>query len=145
MNLHTSLDYITIIPKCSTNFTGINEVTLYTVTYFQKTLKDFDNLTTQLISQAEKETTPQQEVQQMYARLELKEKQLQELADAMKKYSPSEELYKQYQEEARLAMEEANYFKNDVMKQMQEELERRKAEEKRREEERKRALLEKLR
>lgn len=111
----------------------------------EKTLKDFDNLTTQLITQAEKETTPQQEVQQMYARLELKEKQLQELADAMKRYSPSEELYKQYQEEARLAMEEAKHYKNSIMKKMQEELERRKAEEKQREEERKRALVENLR
>lgn len=80
----------------------------------QKALKDFDNLTTQLVAQAEKDVTPQMEIQQTHARLDLKEKQLHEMSDAMRKYSPSEEMYKKYEEEARLAAEEAKRYKNEV-------------------------------
>lgn len=110
----------------------------------QKSLKDFDNLTEQLISQAEKEVTPQQDIEQTHARLKLKEKQLQELADAMKKYSPTEALHKRYLEDAKLAAEEAERYKNDVLRKMREDLERRMAEQKRLEEERRKKLLEQL-
>lgn len=117
---------------------------LDTYEYFQKQLEDFDELTATLSSQAEKQTTPQLEVQQTHARLSLKEKQLGDLADAMRKYSPTEALTKQYEAEARKAAEEARKYKEDVMKKMQAELERRKREQKEREEERKSKILNQL-
>ena len=108
-----------------------NTTTVHSST--QKQLKDFDNLTTQLLTQAEKEVLPQQEIQDTNARLELKEKQLKEIAEAMRSYSPVEELRKKYELEAKQAKEEAEKYRRDVMKKMQEELERRKAEQKKRE------------
>ena len=106
----------------------------------QKQLNDFDNLTTQLVSQAEREVLPQQEIEDTNERLKLKEKQLREIAEAMRSYSPVDELKKKYELEAREAAAEAEKYLRGVMKKMQEELERRKAEQKKREEERKRKM-----
>jgi len=105
-------------------------------------LKDFDNVTIKLLEQAEKETTPQQKIQETHARLQLKEKQLNELAEAMKQYSPKDVLYKKYQEDAHLATDEAKRYRDDVWKKMQEEFERRKAEQRERENEKQRKLME---
>lgn len=87
--------------------------------------------------------SPQQEIQQTHQRLNLKEKQLQELADAMKTFSPAEELNKQYAEQAKLTSEEARKYKEDMYRKLQEELARRKEEQQLAEEERKRKMLEK--
>ena len=94
------------------------------------------------MEQAEKDIEPKMEVQQTYQRLELKNKQLTELSDAMKTYSPSDELKKKYAEEARLAALEAKKFRDEILKRMDEEFERKKREEREREEERKRKLEE---
>lgn len=99
-------------------------------------------MTTKLLEQAEKEMTPQQKIHETHARLNLKDKQLNELADAMKQYSPKDALYKKYQEDAKLAKDEARRYHDDVFKKMQEEYERRRAEQKQREEEKQRKLME---
>lgn len=109
----------------------------------QQELSGFDDHTTQLLERAEQEVSPQQEIQQTHQRLNLKEKQLQELADAMKTFSPAEELNKQYAEQAKLASEEARKYKEDMYRKLQEELARRKEEQRLAEEERKRKMLEK--
>jgi len=108
----------------------------------QRQRRDFDKLTQQLVDQAEKDIVPRKEIEQTHQRLELKEKQLGELSDAMKTYSPSEEMKKKYAEEARLAALEAERFRNDVLRRMEEEFERKKREEKEREEEKKKKLAE---
>lgn len=106
----------------------------------QKQLNDFDDLTKQLVSQAEREVLPQQEIEDTNERLKLKEKQLKEIAEAMRNYSPVDELRKKYELEAKEAAAEAEKYRREVMKKMQDELERRKAEQKKREEERKRKM-----
>jgi uncharacterized protein YeaO (DUF488 family) len=98
-----------------------------------------------MLEKAEQDVSPQQEIKQTHDRLNLKEKQLQELADAMKTFSPSDELQKQYAEQAKLAAEEARKYKEDMYRKLQEELERRKEEQRLAEEERKRKMLEKYR
>ena len=109
----------------------------------QQELGEFDDHTVQLLERAEQEVSPQQVIQQTHQRLNLKEKQLQELADAMKTFSPTEELHKQYAEQAKLASEEARKYKEDMYRKLQEELARRKEEQRLAEEERKRKMLEK--
>ena len=99
-------------------------------------------MTEKLAEQAEKDIKPKVETEQTYKRLELKEKQLGELSDAMKTYSPSEELKKKYAEEARLAALEAQKFRDDILRRLQEELERKKREEKEKEEEKQRKMAE---
>ena len=103
-------------------------------------LVDFDALTAQLISRAEKELAPQAEVDQMNARLQLKEKQLRELADAMRNLSPEEALALQYDEQARRAAEEARRYNEDIARKVHEEMEKAKAEKLRKEEEKKRNM-----
>ena len=85
---------------------------------------------------------PKLEVQQTYQRLDMKTKQLNELADAMKTYSPSEEITKKYAEEARMAALEAQKFKDEVLRRIEQEMERLKKLEKEKEEEKKRRLAE---
>ena len=49
----------------------------------QRQRKEFDKHTEQLVEQAEKDIKPKMETEQTYKRLELKERQLGELSDAM--------------------------------------------------------------
>ena len=108
----------------------------------QRQRKEFDKLTAQLAEQAEKDMLPKLEVEQTYQRLDMKTKQLNELADAMKTYSPSEEIVKKYAEEARLAALEAQKFRDEVLRKIEEEMARRKKLEKEKEEEKKKKLAE---
>ena len=64
----------------------------------QSELVEFDALSKKLIEATEADLLPQIEVEQVNARLQLKGKQLNELADAMNTYTPGELLVKQYQE-----------------------------------------------
>lgn len=57
---------------------------------FQKQLADFDAKTEDVLAQAEQELLPSLEVKHAYARLELREKQLQELAGTMKDLTTEE-------------------------------------------------------
>merc|ERR1712156_962 len=81
------------------------------------------------------------EIKETNARLTLKDKQLQELAEAMKRYSPVDELKKKYAGDARKVREEMEKFKKDTLNKMQKELDRRKEEQRKREEERKQKML----
>merc|ERR1711874_152948 len=103
----------------------------------EKQLRDFDELTSKMGEKAERDLRPELDITETNARLELKEKQLQELAEAMKKFSPVDELKKKYADDAKKVKEELEKFKKDIMNKMQKELERRKEEQKKREEERK--------
>lgn len=110
----------------------------------QKQLNDYDNLTTQLLTQAETSIAPELEIRQNHARLDLREKQMTEMSEAMRTLSPSQELIKRYEEEARAAKREAAEYKVRVLKQLEDELARQKEERRRQEEERKRKLLSNL-
>jgi len=107
-------------------------------------LSDFDKLTVQMIDRAEKDIKPHLEVEQVNARLSLKEKHLNELSDAMASLNPGEVLIKQAQEDALRASEEAAAYRESTLKQMREEMERQKEERKRRDEERKKRMMEQL-
>ena len=74
----------------------------------------------------------------------LKEKQLRELAEAMRTLSPEEALGLQYEDQARKAAEEAARYNEETVARMREEMERAKAERLRREEERKRDMQQKF-
>jgi trichohyalin len=90
---------------------------------YKHQLADFDRLTEELVLKAEKDLLPQLEIEEMNARLSLREKQLRELADAMKRLTPEEELQKQYEEDARKAEETAKNYQDDVVRRMREEME----------------------
>lgn len=107
----------------------------------QKQLADFDELTERMVDRAVKNILPELDIAETNARLDLKDKQLQELAAAMRKYSPVDELRKKYEEEARKNREEMEKFKKDVINKMQKELERQKEERRKREEQRKNQLM----
>ena len=64
-------------------------------------LSDFDQLTSQLIDQAERRIEPYLNVEHTNSRLALREKQLQELNDAMRNLNPKDVLLEQYAEEVR--------------------------------------------
>ena len=57
---------------------------------FQKQLDEFDKLTIQRTEQATKDCLPGIEVKQAHARLAMRERQLKELAEAMRDLSPEE-------------------------------------------------------
>ena len=86
-------------------------------------LTDFDNLTKQLVERAEKNLLPRLDIEETNARLTLKEKQLKDLAEAMRTLTPVEALSQQYEEDARKAEEEARRYRDDILKKMNQELE----------------------
>ncbi|XP_030833415.1 uncharacterized protein LOC753555 [Strongylocentrotus purpuratus] len=98
----------------------------------QKQLAEFDRGSAQKIEQAVKDCLHALEVKQAQARLSLKEKQLQELAEAMRDLSPEEALVQQYTELAEKAAADAQKFRETKVAQMQGELDSIKAEKKRR-------------
>lgn len=104
-------------------------------------LSDFDELTEVLLLKADKDILPQLEIEDTNSRLLLREKQLNDLADAMKKLTPAEELQQQYTEDAKKAEEEAKRYQDEVLRKMREEMEekRKKMQE---DEERKRRKME---
>lgn len=85
------------------------------------------------MEQAEKDVRPITETKQTHQRLELREKQLQELSDAMQTYNPKEEIRQKYAKDSEKASIEFQKFKGDVMFRMQEDFEKRKKEEEERE------------
>ncbi len=62
----------------------------------QHQLNQFDDMTRHLVQMAERDLLPYLDAQQTDARLRLKEKQMREIAEAMKEFSSQEELAKQY-------------------------------------------------
>lgn len=109
--------------------------------YLQKQLAEFDELTDRMVERAVKNLLPELDIAETYRRLDLKDKQLQELAAAMRKYSPVDDLRKKYEEEAKKNRDEMEKFKRDVLNKMQKELERQKEERRKREEQRKAQLV----
>ena len=111
---------------------------------YKHQLADFDHLTEELVLKAEKDLLPQLEIEETNARLSLREKQLKELADAMKRLTPEEELHKQYADDAQKAEEEAKKYKDDNFRRMQEEMDERKRKMLEEEERKKRKMAEDL-
>lgn len=94
------------------------------------------------MEQAEKDMRPVTETKQTHQRLELREKQLQELSGAMQTYNPKEEIRQKYAQDAEKASREFQRFKEDVMCRVQEDFEKRKKEEEERETEKRRKMEE---
>ena len=67
----------------------------------QAEIDKFDEMTKELIKANEQELLPQLDIEHTHEKLELKSRQLTELAEAMKRYSPKDELVKQYEEVSR--------------------------------------------
>ncbi|XP_013391352.1 uncharacterized protein LOC106159584 [Lingula anatina] len=111
----------------------------------QRILGEFDLLTPQLVKQEEKDADRLADIKSTNERLALKERQLRELAEAMRNLTAEEKLMKEYEEEAKRAAEEMIKFKEDSLRKMQEEMEKMKADKLRQEEEKKRMMAEKLR
>ena len=107
-------------------------------------LSDFDNLTNELVNKAEKILLPRLDIEETNARLSLKEKQLKDLAEAMRTLNPVEALAHQYEEDAKKAEEEARRYREETLRKMNEELERQKREMTDKEEEKKRKMAEQL-
>ena len=97
-----------------------------------------------MLERTEKEISPQLEVQQTNARLELKERQLRDLADAFRKFSPADALTRKYEDEANEAAADAKRYRDTTVQRMNEELEKMKSEQKQREDERRAKMLSKL-
>ncbi|XP_078608959.1 uncharacterized protein LOC144880579 isoform X5 [Branchiostoma floridae x Branchiostoma japonicum] len=107
----------------------------------KKQLADFDKRTAALLAEAEKDVLPSLQIDHAHARLELREKQLKELADAMKNLSPEQAaLIEEYAQDAEKAAEAARDFRETKMKELNQQMEKIKEEKRRKEEERKRKL-----
>ena len=83
-------------------------------------MTDFDELTQRLISRAEQDVMPHIMISHANDRLALKEKQLQELAEAMRKLDPKSSVLDQYENDAKQAAEEARLHRERTLKEMQE-------------------------
>ena len=92
------------------------------------------------MSQAEKEVNQELDVKHTNARLSLRERQLQELADAMNIYNPEDSLRKEYEDQAKMAAEEAKKFREETMSKIQEELAKAKEERRHKDDDRRRKL-----
>ncbi|CAH1270801.1 Hypp4442 [Branchiostoma lanceolatum] len=111
----------------------------------KKQLSDFDKRTSALLAEAEKDVLPSLQIDHAHARLELREKQLKELADAMKNLSPEQAaLIEEYAQDAEKAAEAARDFRETKMKELNQEMERIKEEKRRKEEDRKKKLREQV-
>ena len=118
---------------------------MLTISLKQGQLAKFDLLTEQLLSRTEKDLAPQLEVEGIHARLDLKERHLDEIAKTMRELSPEQALIDQYAEEAKRAAAEAEEYKRNTLERMRAELERKKEEARLRDEERKKKLADELR
>ena len=81
----------------------------------KKELAQFDKEMDDMIKAADLEAIPSLEVQQAHQRLELREKQLQELAGSMSDLISKDDLIEQYGEQARKATEAAEEFRQKTM------------------------------
>ena len=81
----------------------------------KKELAQFDKETDDMIKAADLEAIPSLEVQQAHQRLELREKQLHELAGSMSDLISKDDLIEQYAEQARKATEAAEEFRQKTM------------------------------
>ncbi|CAH1789583.1 unnamed protein product [Owenia fusiformis] len=107
----------------------------------QREIAEFDSLTPQMIATAERDTARHLQAKHTNSRLELKEKQLRELADAMKIYTPEEKLQEEYAERAKQAAEEAKRYREETLRKMNDNLKHMKDEAEKKEGERKRKLV----
>ena len=81
----------------------------------------------------------------IHARLDLKERHLAEISDAMKSLNPKDVLLAEYEVEAKRAADDAETFRKTTLEKMRRELEEKKEAARLREEEKKRQLADQLR
>ena len=89
----------------------------------KKQLVEFDKCKDDLLASADLETFPSLQVKHAHARLELRERQLNELSNSMKDFITREELSKQYSEEAEKATQAVEEFKQRTIFEMAKKIE----------------------
>ena len=82
-------------------------------------MSDYDELTQRLIERAEKDMAPQVLISHASDRLELKERQLRELAEAMRRLDPRNSAIEDFEREAAAAAAEAKAYREKTLKEMQ--------------------------
>jgi len=107
-------------------------------------LAGYDDLTQQLIARAEKDIQPRIAIEHANARLAMKERQLGELSDAMRRLDPRDVLIEQYETAAAEAAREARIYRDETLREMQQQADREKQRMDQEGDERKRKMAQKL-
>jgi len=89
----------------------------------KKQLAAFDKETERVLEAADKDTVPSLEVKHAHQRLELRERQLNELAGSMKDLLTKDDLVQQYEEQAANATRAADEFRQRTMFDMAQKIE----------------------
>ena len=85
----------------------------------QSELNRFDELTQRLLQRAEQDLEPQLMIYHATERLALKERQLRELADAMKRLDPKSTVIEQYESDATAAETETKAYRAKTLAEME--------------------------
>ena len=89
----------------------------------KKQLADFDKKTDEMVASADADFVPSLQVKHARARLELRERQLNELSGSMKDFVTADELKKDYAEQAEKAGHALQEFKQKTMYEMSKKIE----------------------
>ena len=82
-------------------------------------MNEFDELTQRLLNRAEQDLASQLMVSHSSDRLALKERQLRDLADALKRLDPKNSAIEEFEREAAQAEAEAKAYREKALKEMQ--------------------------
>ena len=110
----------------------------------KKQLAAFDKDTERILEDADKDAVPSLEVKHAHQRLELRERQLNELAGSMRDFLTKDDLIKQYTDQAEKATEAANEFRHRTMFDMAHKIEEIKKARQQKNEEQRRAMEEEI-
>ena len=110
----------------------------------KKQLAAFDKETERVLEEADKDPLPSLEVAHAHQRLELRERQLNELAGSMKDLLTKDDLVKQYQEQAEKATQAADEFRQKTLFDMAQKIEEIKKARAQKSEEQRRAMEEEI-
>ena len=110
----------------------------------KKQLAAFDKETERVLEEADKDPLPSLEVAHAHQRLELRERQLNELAGSMKDLLTKDDLVKQYQEQAEKATQAADEFRQKTLFDMAQKIEEIKKARTQKSEEQRRAMEEEI-
>lgn len=110
----------------------------------KKQIAAFDKETEQVLDQADKDAVPSLEVKHAHQRLELRERQLNELAGSMRDFLTKDDLVKQYTDQAEKATEAASEFRQRTMFDMAHKIEEIKRARQQKSEDQRRAMEEEI-
>lgn len=106
---------------------------------YKKQLAEYDRETQELLDEVASKLVPDLDIRYSEKVLSLRERQIKEIANAMKEMSPEEALVKSYQKEVERAAQEAEKYRKEVVETGEKKLAAMKEERKKREESRRQA------